>query len=416
MDPLIGYGLVSGGLSLLGSLFGSSDARSYNEEMLERQLEWQQQENDKDRAWQSEEARLARASAQAYESSEYDRRYSLNSPAAQAQRLIAAGISPQAMSGQNATPSLGGISGSSASAGGSHGIGNIAGADAGILTAGYSNINALFDTANKLADLAKKSSEMPYFSEFIQKQIKALDAQADKSLADTHYQEFINKVNDIIGSNKYSDYEVKKWDAELQRLRSAAALDDEKAVTERTQQFLNETERWCKGEQFEQLKIVTKHLEKQILQDLAYKNAATHEAETRSTANISQSAVNYQQARYYNALTQTEDDMRNWKVMYQRFAAEGQSEAAQRAWEVHGHAVLSDITKMEREGLITEKLQQDIIKAQKDNDWYTVSKLMGFAESISRTALYASKTGKNVKDMFTGSDASDAAVMEYLAP
>ena len=92
---------LSGGLGLAGSLFGSAA----NSESASENLEAQREENQKNRAFNAQQAELARQYAtrereaqQQYQSQEWQRQFeaqnAYNSPAAQSQRLKSAGINP----------------------------------------------------------------------------------------------------------------------------------------------------------------------------------------------------------------------------------------------------------------------------------------------------------------------------------
>lgn len=111
MDPYIGGALIKGGFDVFNSLFG----RDYGREQMELQRElnrqniYMQQETNalaesmfnKDLAWQRESQQIQNQANWEYWKKAFNMSNEYNSPAAQMQRAVAAGLNPMSVGGSN---------------------------------------------------------------------------------------------------------------------------------------------------------------------------------------------------------------------------------------------------------------------------------------------------------------------------
>lgn len=91
--PAVAAGLITGGASLLGSIFGSSSSSSTARESLAMQQDFAREENEKDRQFQREML----GNQQDYATSMWNQQNFYNSPQEQVKRYIQAGLNPNLM-------------------------------------------------------------------------------------------------------------------------------------------------------------------------------------------------------------------------------------------------------------------------------------------------------------------------------
>ena len=248
----VALGIGAGIASLAGSLY-SNDVASSN---VGRQLSAQSGENQLNRDWQTAEAEKARqfnagqqltafgqvgqlqAQQQQYNLQSMAQQAQYNSPVWQRQQLEKAGINPQVYFGHQSS-----FGGSSAQSGGSPSVPSPAtspmpGSVSGLSSVGFqpANIN-VSQLATAMKDFAQ-AKKLGVETDWLPKSLQA-DIMNKKSYSDLNSVLKLGaQINNEIQNAKIP-YAIKQAAADLARTVSEAELNDEKKLTERSQQAVN---------------------------------------------------------------------------------------------------------------------------------------------------------------------------------
>lgn len=203
--PAVVAGLVSAGGGLLSSLIGGHSSSSN----ASKSLRFQQAENEKNRQWNLKLAKMQND----WNMSLYDKNNAYNSPAAQKQRYIDAGLNPDLMYGGNGS-SVAAVAPQLTSGEGSH--------------SSVSNPYAPYDaaaTTSMAFDNALKSAQIG----LIKAQTKETDAKGDIAISDAKFRDALNSgtlelqnanINFLGSKTSLTDWEIKKITPEMNYLNS----------------------------------------------------------------------------------------------------------------------------------------------------------------------------------------------------
>lgn len=233
-------------------------ANAQAEDNVSRQLRAQQQENQKNRDWQTQQAELDRqfqasqqnvsfgqqqqlhSQQQQYNLQSMAQQAKYNSPVYQRQQLEAAGINPQVYFGQNAS-----FSGSSAQSGGapsapSPANGAMPGSVSGLSPVSYQpkalDIAAIGSAMKSFAEAKKLGVETDWLPRTLQADIMNKKSYADLNTALKLGAQINNEIQ-----NAKVPYSIKQAAADLAKTISEAELNDERKLTEKSQQRVNES-------------------------------------------------------------------------------------------------------------------------------------------------------------------------------
>lgn len=313
-------------------------------QQIQQQQQWQSSENRIDRQWQAEQWRQQfekqiaaqremfteqlqqqRESDMQKWKEQFDIENQYNSPQAQVERLLAAGINPAALasslSSGESSAAVGGSSSpgsSSAPSGGTispHSVSPL-----GLSMPSFSTDAALFSSAAQLADsLGKLAGQGANVYDTISKTKPTIE----NIVADTQQKQeetALTKLN----SSLVSAYGDKKAAAEIDNLVSRSYAASTQGDYNKAHQLLTEAEtKFTESKTLaneEQRPVVLSNMKK--LHELydseirANKSSAALNAEKVNTER-SQQAVNYSQRDFNSALTETENQIRSGKVQAQ---------------------------------------------------------------------------------------------------
>lgn len=217
--PAVLGGLISAGGGVLSSIFGGASSSSN----ASKSIRFQRQENEKNRQWNLKLARMQNDWNMAL----YDKNNAYNSPSAQKQRYIDAGLNPDLMYSGNGS-SVAAVAPQLTSGEGSHGS--------------VSNPYAPYDasaTTSMAFDNALKAAQVG----LIRAQTKKTDAEGDVAISDAKFRDAVNSgalelqnanINFLGKKASLTDWEIKKMTPEINYLNShidslKQSIDESKA-------------------------------------------------------------------------------------------------------------------------------------------------------------------------------------------
>ena len=276
MSPL---GAIAGGVSALGSLFGKSDSDKAME-LAEKQHQWDVEENQKNRDFQSAEWQRQFDAINAY-----------NDPSKTKERLTKAGLNGSAMlNGQGAA--IGQSTGSPSAPSGASGLNPMPDV---VSQVGFQSRESLFKRLEMLGNLAKNSYLLPETKEKLSAEIQ--DTLNDAKYKDVKAQseEFMLALNKII-----APYERKAGlmqamknlalaDAEIRLKGSQASEADARAAQLAEEKVLTVAKRYLSEKELEMLKLEIKWYDKEREQNI--RESKSREVSNYASANESNAAA-----------------------------------------------------------------------------------------------------------------------------
>lgn len=375
-----------------------------------QQQEWQSAENAVDRAWQASEwsrqfqqqvrAQQEQSSRQIQEQAEanwqnwlkqFNAENAYNSPQAQIQRMMAAGINPSAAfsmlsNGNSAGGSVAGVSGGSSAAPSGGSIGSHHVSPLGFSLPSYSTDAALFSSAAQLQDSLSKIQGVGLAE---QRQKAMLGAEVSNLMADTQQKRSQTLLTDINASlrgafgSREAESSIQKLVADSYAAYARGDLDKAQELYTSTMDKLGTQEYQIKEQN---QPVVLSNLQKLGKLYEAQRDAASASAENQRS-----------QANFANQLAQTESALRDGRVTALDLSnqlSRIQKRMADRADvrdvatnEAQIHAV---IEAARQQDLITQQHYQQVQKMMTDNDWNGVEHFVG---CLSQAAGAVSSVG-----------------------
>lgn len=314
--------------------------------------------------------------------SQFDIQNQYNAPESQVARLTAAGINPAALASQlssgSSSASLGGSTGvSSPSPSGSFGH-NVT---PGHLNSpvGMSSDAAMFSSIAQLNDSLSKLSQTGLNVErqktLLGAELESLVTGTRSERASAEQTELQNLLTKRFGDSKVSA-EINKMVADAYSASASGDLSKSKELTEAAITLATKDDNFRKNTAFP---LVIKNLEKRLEQidaDISLKGSQSRQADSS--------------ANYMNALTSTENVLREGKVTSLELSnkmAEIQNMILNREnirdAATHEDKIHRIVTECERSGLINRHVELQIDKAIIDKDWSTVEHFFGVLSSAA---------------------------------
>lgn len=289
MDPLIGAGLVKGGFDILGSLFSHSETG--------RQIKYQQEENQRNRDFNAQQAELNRQ----FQKSMFDAENEYNLPSNVVQRLQDAGLNPAL--------AYGGFSGSASAPSGS------AASSSGSISPTRTDFSGISSAGNAYLD-----------SQMQKAQIKLLESQANNLDAQTPW---VDKLNGLFA-------EGTKYDNALKRLLPESELKKQNLTDQQANEIVQNVQNLKKNLEFVDSQISINKLEslnletilkyadrkqalelENMLTDIHHKNAQIDltNKQVWQLARITPALVNTEWAKGESLFWQNRESSRNDEVL-----------------------------------------------------------------------------------------------------
>lgn len=411
----LALGAGSAAMGLMSSAINADSQASTNKKSMDFQREENEKnrlfsstEAEKQRRWQTEEwlrqydmqksewyKQLEAENANSKDLFNYEAEYNL--PSNQVRRLSAAGLNPAAVLGSQGSSGM--VAASSGNMTGSQSPqppsgGSVSGASASMSPSGAPNITAPQIDLSGLGSFLRDSVSAFSESAQLRPKIEQIYAQIDNIIQDTISTQLKNEyqkgLNFILGATKdvkvrqaYLDIATSYADVKLKEALGKEA--DASAVQKSTEAFLNLAKQKLTKEQYLQAVFTTTHQLETWNNDQKLKN--------------SQAASNYANAAYANALTATEDQMRQFKVDHQELLNDYQlfenklknNDVTLSDYTLHDNieAVVSELKAKQMIDQVTAKKLDLLIK---ENRWYEVKTILN---PIVHTISTSVQTGIN---------------------
>lgn len=361
---------LSGGLLSIfspsgGAYISARDSRLAQEAAIQKQHEWEVEENQKDREWQEKMFGLS--------NDEWTRRFDYeNDYSAQAARLRAAGINPSAFFGNGqsgvASPS------SPTYSAGSHSLSSL-----GLPAASASGGASIFSTVAQLMDSYSKLKSTDLAE---QRQKATLGAEVDKIISEASRNYSESALTDVLRSIKeaygktHEAYELCKMVADGYKAYAEGDLAKASKINQEALARLNTAEAKTKEQS---LPLVLSNLQRlgKVYESEEKKNVAqANEANAAAKRNLSQAELS-------SELSETERQLRDGRVKAQELSNKLSDISYQfsvrennRDKLTNAYKVQAIIDECERAGIINEKMRQEIHGLVIDNNWKGVEKAM----------------------------------------
>lgn len=345
------------------------------EQNVNRQIRVQQEENQKNRDWQTEQAELDRqfqsgqqnvAFGQQQQLQQQQQQYNLqsmaqqakyNSPVYQRQQLEAAGISPQVYFGNHAS-----FGGSSVASGGapsapSPAHGAMPGSVSGLSPVSYQpralDIAAIGSAMKSFAEAKKLGVETEWLPRTLQADIMNKKSYADLNSALKLGAQINNEIQ-----NAKVPYSIKQAAADLAKTISEAELNDQRKLTEFSQrkvndslQRLNDSLDKLNSKEYERYGIWLRYYENQLQEQLNNLRADT----SAKYAGARESSASAEGQEFFNKLNSDE----------RKSLASG---------------IRAETNNAIKQGKLTES-RQDLLheltrKFELENDWYVANQIL----------------------------------------
>lgn len=334
----------------------------------DRQRELAQEQN----AWQSQENALDAQRQYDYWLKMFEEQNEYNAPSAQVARLEAAGINPSALASQ-----MGGLlssGGGSVSVPSSHGVTPFNYSS----LMGVSSDAAMFSSIAQLNDSLSKAAQTGLN---VERQKAMLGAEIDNLVADTRGKReaatqtsLNNEITKLYGKEK-AGQELLNLINESQALMAKKDYDAASAKYYQALEKLTSDDTARKRESFP------------VVLALMRKQGQVMDSEI--VANGARASESYSRASLNDALTQTENYLREGKFTSQELSnklADVQRQMAGREnvrdMQTSAYKVQSVIDQCEREGLINRQSKQIIEKMITDNQWNNVEHAVGVLSDV----------------------------------
>ena len=345
-------GAISSGIgSLFGGLFDSGpsqeDLMKWQENMLQKQFDFQSSEAQKNRDFQSQEAQTSRE---------------WNSINAQLQRARAAGVNPFALVGSG---NYGSAAGSPTPSGSMAGGASVPQPAPNTSLQRAQSFSAVADAMARLAEARRTGVDTTYLERSLDDLVRKARADADNSELVNNYQKIVNKWQDKLSSKQYS-----KLNHEIDVListdwKNLKDLDEANARIDKLRaEFKLTSAQW---EELRRYLDVWFDKEKQSIIDLR-----TAQAGAAGAAAIRDTALAGQAYQYTRNLEQIHE-LQGYDIAIRKASNEAEKEAAVRQYT----------EAAEQYGLITEQMSEALKRAVKDNDWYTYDKIVSGIAAIA---------------------------------
>lgn len=390
---LLAGGLVAGFNPAMGSYLSNYESRMAQEAATEQQHKWNVEENEKDRLWQEKMFGLS--------NEEWRRRFEFeNDFSAQAARLRAAGINPSAFFANG----NGGVSSPGAP---SYSAGTHALSSYGFSGANGINGSSIFSTIAQLIDSYSNFRTTNLAEE---RQKATLGAEVDKIMSEAASNYSSSVLNDTLASIKQA-YGMSREGAALMKDiydgykafaegdYSLAASYNQKALAR-----LNTAEAKYKEESMPGLLENIRKLGKVYDTEQEKNVAQASEARAAAKRNVSQ-------ASFYDALSDTENQLREGRVTSQELS----NKLADVSYQLSSRQNLRDkitsaqqvqaiIDECESKGLINRQLREQIHGQIIDNNWKgveksisAISQALGSVASVGNMAITETTTAQRLE-------------------
>lgn len=294
-----------------------------------------------------------------------------NDPAAAKARYLNAGLSPQSMLGGTTVGQMSSPSPAMTSIPSFVGQGNL-------------NFSSLAQALNLASSTRLNDARIPE----IDSHIRQLLSDANLKDKQAEFQDLSTKLESIFGAQLRRS-QVRESLGRYVNLLAQSALYAEQGKTEESKRALNDSQR--------ELNNAKKALTDEQKTAVEYENkfavarqeAMIDETRARAERHRTGAALDRQLASYYNALTKTENDLRDGKITGLQLSnamQEVQNRLARREdvrdAATHQDKISAIVSECEAKGLINEKTRQDIYKAMQENDWYAVQQMCGVIGTV----------------------------------
>lgn len=355
------------GMFSLGSTEMTNEANEY---IARQQIRLQQEENQKNRDYNTLEAEKAR---------QHEINMIRETPSLQVQGMHEAGINPQVALAHSTQVATGGSSGNQQA--------SYSGGLSPVPYQAQNPASAFAQVAQGLSSLASAKEKGANVG-LIEKQVEnmAIDSQMKKALTDGY--KLSNELQKL--DLKYRDKKLLQ-DIQEQVVRMATTTAQGKLFTEQAkiQQSIDDLNRSMSnyhGQNADFLKLQVANYTVQLNSVLKLNAAQTRKANA--------------QAAESSARTKTENELRGWLVGFQQAKtelAQADSFVARNTYWERLEAKVAELKSME---MLPEQVATQLALARKNNNWYEINEILGIIDSGCRVAgtYYGAKTGQGFVD------------------
>ena len=338
-------GAISSGIgSLFGGLFDSGpsqeDLMKWQENMLQKQFDFQSSEAQKNRNFQSQEAQTSRE---------------WNSINAQLQRARAAGVNPFALVSSG---NYGSAAGSPTPSGSMAGGAAVPQPAPNTSLQRAQSFSAVADAMARLAEARRTGIDTTYMERSLDDLVRKARADADNSELINNYQKIVNKWQDKLSSKQYS-----KLNHEIDVListdwKNLKDLDEANARIDKLKaEFKLTSAQW---EELRRYLNVWFDKERQSIIELR-----TAQAGAAGASAVRDVALAGQAGQMTKNLEQ-QHELMGLDLNVRRASNKAEQEAA----------VSKFTEKAKQYGVITEQMGEALKKAARDNNWYVYDKIV----------------------------------------
>ena len=294
-----------------------------------------------------------------------------NDPSAAKQRYLNAGLSPQSMLGGTTVGQMSSPNPAMTSIPSFVGQGNL-------------NFSSLAQALNLASSTRLNAARIPE----IDSHIRQLLSDANLKDKQAEFQELSTKLESIFGADLRKS-QIRESLGRYVNLLAQSTLFAEQGKTEESKRALNESQR--------ELNKATKALTDEKKTAVEYENkfavarqeSMIEETRARAERHRTGAALDRQLASYYNALTKTENDIRDGRISGQQLSnamQEIQNRLARREdvrdAATHQDKISAIVSECRAKGLINQKTEQEIDHAMQENDWYAVQQMCGVIGTV----------------------------------
>lgn len=399
-------GAAGGILNLLGG--GSSAAQDYEQELAERNREWQAEQNTLDRKFQAEQSYLNFARNRDEWTRQFDLTNAYNNPSAIAARLKAANINPQSMAeGVTNAASSPSFSGAGSVPSGGHGF-TPSSIGSSVVAGMFSQPEKLANAFNAIAQGSKTSEEVQHTKSQMLADIRSKLAEGRFEEIKAEREEFELELRQLFGKD-YEKGQIALQSAQTQlafneallALKNGEKVDLEKFNIE-ADSLLKKAQTRFTDEQVTQLQELLSYRKAQLQEQV---NLLREQEETeRSKQEENRASAAHHRASAWNESVQasTQEALKPYVVRLAKINAD----IAQNEFEVKKSTTQIRIkqaaAELVRLNLANEELKVKIDLLIKEKKWFELNQIVKIMESVSRSYMNTSIGSKvnsdNVRD------------------
>lgn len=356
-----------GGGSLRQTLFGRE------------QMQWQSAENERDRAHQQAMAEQA----QRYWQDQFNMTNAYNDPRQQVRRLLAAGISPQALFGNGVTSGSSAATPQSGTLPSSHGVSAVGLPSAnplngvemlngvvGLVRSLFQNKKDLSDSKRSTAEGRKASAEADVAEQTVSDMVHRIRVENDQKELLNEWQKISNEIAD-----KTKDDKIREASARVEEIlanKYNLMMSGDKNLSQGLLADMQQINMRIHNEMDSKTLAAFETLLQQRIEqneaDIALSKGRTDAAKASATL--------------YRAEAMTENSIRNYKVASAKWESELMKYEKDFQGKIQKSRYEAYIADLEAKKLIPKEMAEDIRRKVKENDWYEVHQIQAMVNDV----------------------------------